>query len=120
MALSFEQRRHEDNRAYGKLIHRLCEELEDIIFVAGLSLLIEAMKTLIHEGIVLTENLLDRMFEDFIRKTPGFLRKKTGYNAGLLFVVTTVLSFQGSAKLSKNYLFGIFCPNTPLGTSIML
>ncbi len=78
MMLSFEQRRHEDNRTYGELFHSLCEELEDITFVAALSLLLEALKSLIHEGIALTEELLNRMFEDFISRTPGFLRKKLG------------------------------------------
>ncbi|MGI6253895.1 MAG: hypothetical protein ACOYJV_10695, partial [Aminivibrio sp.] len=63
---------------YGELFHSLCEELEDITFVAALSLLLEALKSLIHEGIALTEELLNRMFEDFILRTPGFLRKKLG------------------------------------------
>ena len=78
MMLSFELRRSEDDRAYGELFCRFCEELEDISFVASLALLLEMLKSAVRAGIALTETILERMFAEFVRKTPPFLRNKMG------------------------------------------
>lgn len=78
MMLSFEQRRSEDQRSYGELFMACCEELEDITFVAALSLLLDALKTLVREGVSLTEELLMRLFLDYLGRMPGFLRRKLG------------------------------------------
>jgi len=78
MMLSFELRRSGDDRAYGELFCRCCEELEDISFVASLALLPEMLKSVVRAGIALTEAILERMFAEFVRKTPGFLRNKIG------------------------------------------
>lgn len=78
MMLSFELRRSEDDRAYGELFCRFCEELEDISFVVSLALLLEMLKSAVRAGIALTETILERMFAEFVRKTPRFLRNKMG------------------------------------------
>ena len=78
MMLSFELRRSEDDRAYGELFCRCCEELEDISFIASLALLLEMLRSAVRAGIALTEAILERMFTEFVRKTPGFLRNKIG------------------------------------------
>jgi hypothetical protein len=78
MMLSFELRRSEDDRAYGELFCRCCEELEDISFVASLALLLEMLRSAVRAGIDMTEAILERMFTEFVRKTPGFLRNKIG------------------------------------------
>jgi hypothetical protein len=78
MMLSFELRRSEDDRAYGELFYRCCEELKDISFIASLALLLEMLKSAVRTGIDMTETILERMFTEFVRKTPGFLRNKIG------------------------------------------
>ncbi len=78
MMLSFELRRSEDDRAYGELFYRCCEELKDISFIASLALLLEMLKSAVRAGIALTEAFLERMFSEFVRETPGFLRNKIG------------------------------------------
>ena len=78
MMLSFELRRSEDDRAYGEIFCRCCEELEDISFVASLALLLEMLRSAVRAGIALTEAILEGMFAEFVRKTPGFLRNKMG------------------------------------------
>ena len=60
------------------LFCRFCEELEDISFVASLALLLEMLKSAVRAGIALTETILERMFAEFVRKTPRFLRNKMG------------------------------------------
>jgi len=78
MMLSFELGRSEDDRAYRELFYRCCEELKDISFIASLALLLEMLKSAVQAGIALTETILERMFTEFVRKTPGFLRNKIG------------------------------------------
>jgi hypothetical protein len=55
-----------------------CKELEDITFVTALSLLLDALKNLIREGASLTEELLARLFVDFLGRMPAYLRQKLG------------------------------------------
>ena len=78
MMLSFEQRRSEDQRSYGELFMACCKELEDITFVTALALLLDALKNLIREGASLTEELLGRLFVDFLGRMPAYLRQKLG------------------------------------------
>jgi len=71
MMLSFELRRSEDERAYGKLFRRCCEELEDISFIASLPLLLEMLKSAVRAGIAMTEAILKRMFRNSDGKRPA-------------------------------------------------
>jgi hypothetical protein len=83
MMLSFEQRRSEDQRSYGELFMACCEEMEDITFAAALSLLLDALKPLVREGMSLTEDFLTRLFLDFLARMPGYLRQKLGLRTAL-------------------------------------
>ncbi|WP_367339773.1 hypothetical protein [Aminivibrio sp.] len=62
-------RRSEDDRAYGELFYKCCEELKDISFIASLALLLEMLKSAVQAGIALTEAILEQMFSEFVRKT---------------------------------------------------
>jgi hypothetical protein len=78
MMLSFELRRAKDDRARGELFRCCCEELEDISFVASLALLLETLKTAVRAGVALTEEALEKLFGEFVKAMPAFLRKNPG------------------------------------------
>lgn len=78
MMLCFEQRRAKDDRACGELFRCCCEELEDISFVASLALLLETLKTAVRSGVAFTEETLEKLFSEFVKTMPAFLRKSLG------------------------------------------
>ena len=78
MMLSFEQRRAKDDRACGELFRCCCEELDGISFVASLALLLETLKTVVHSGLAFTEDALEKLFGEFVKSMPAFLRKSLG------------------------------------------
>lgn len=75
---SFELKWPEDDRVYGAIFSRFCKERDGISFVASLALLPEKWKSVVQAGIALTEPILERVFADFVRKSPDSLRNKKG------------------------------------------
>ncbi len=88
-----ELRRSED-RAYGELFTGAVKSWKDISFIASLALLLMMLKSAVRTGNRHDENHpFERMFTEFVRKTPGFLRNKIGVLA--VGVMTTIYGFQG-------------------------
>lgn len=78
MMLSFETRSSEDDRTYGELFYRCCEEMEDVSFGVALELLLQLLKEVVEKGIALSGAILEELFKAFLEKTPNYLREKMG------------------------------------------
>ena len=81
MMLCCEQRRTTDDRTFGDIFRLCCEELEDISFRTSLGLLLRLLKETVASGIVLSENIIDALFEKFMAGMPRLLRQKLAGDA---------------------------------------
>ena len=79
--LCCEQRRTTDDRTFGDIFRLCCEELEDISFRTSLGLLLRLLKETVASGIVLSENIIDALFEKFMAGMPRLLRQKLAGDA---------------------------------------
>lgn len=76
MMLSIENRNNKDLRTIGGLFYQCCDELQDIQFCEAIQLIIDALKNVLKEKLILSKEIIDSILECFIEALPCYIKKK--------------------------------------------
>jgi hypothetical protein len=74
--LALESRNNKDLRTWGELFHVCCDELHDIKFIEALQLIINLLKSVLVEKLLLTKQQIDELLEHFIVSLPAYFKEK--------------------------------------------
>lgn len=74
--LSIENRNNKDLRTIGGLFYQCCDELQDIQFCESLQLLIETLKNVLKENLILSKEIIDSIIDCFIEALPCYIKEK--------------------------------------------
>jgi len=74
--LALESRNNKDLRTWGELFHACCDELHDIKFIEALQLIIDLLKSILGEKLLLTKQQIDELLEYFIVSLPAYFKDK--------------------------------------------
>lgn len=76
MMLSIENRNNNDLRTIGGLFYQCCDELQDIQFCEAMQLIIDALKNVLSEKLILSKDIIDSILECFIEALPCYIKEK--------------------------------------------
>lgn len=74
--LSIENRNNKDLRTIGGLFFQCCDELQDIQFCEALQLIIDALKNVLNEKLLLSKEIIDSIIDCFIEALPCYIKEK--------------------------------------------
>lgn len=76
MLLSIENRDSKDDRTSGGIFYDLCAEIENINFAQSLSLLLNIFAQALRDKLLLTEDAINEVLDNFLNLIPLYLKKK--------------------------------------------
>lgn len=74
--LSIENRNNKDLRTIGGLFYQCCDELQDIQFCEALQLIIDTLKNVLREKLILSKEIIDSIIDCFIEALPCYIKEK--------------------------------------------
>lgn len=74
--LSLENRNNKDLRTIGGLFYACCDELQDIQFCEALQLIIDTLKNVLREKLILSKKTIDAIIDSFIEALPCYIKEK--------------------------------------------
>jgi hypothetical protein len=78
LLLAWVSRENEDPRSLGHLFYSCCDELEDIKFASAILLIIELLKSVVQEVLILTEEKFNELFDKFLSSLPSHIKGLLG------------------------------------------
>ena len=76
LLLSIENRDSKDDRSAGGIFYDLCSEIENITFAQSLSLLLSIIAQALRDDLLLTEDTINNVLDNFMDLIPSYLKKK--------------------------------------------
>jgi hypothetical protein len=76
LLLSIENRDSKDDRSAGGIFYDLCSEAENISFAKSLSILLNAIALVLRDKLLLTEDAINDILDNFMNLIPSYLKKK--------------------------------------------
>lgn len=76
LLLSVENRDSKDDRSAGGIFYDICSEAENINFAQSLSLLLNIIAQALRDKLLLTEDAINDILDNFINLIPSYLKKK--------------------------------------------
>ena len=74
--LSIENRNNKDLRTIGGLFYHCCDEIQDIKFCEALQLIIDILKNVLSEKLILSKDIIDSIIDNFIEALPCYIKEK--------------------------------------------
>ncbi|MFA7078426.1 MAG: transposase [Syntrophomonas sp.] len=81
MILSVENRDNKDDRSCGGIFYDLCAETENISFAKAFLLLLTLFVNTLKEKLMLTDDVINDLFDDFLKSVPSSMKKNLFLNA---------------------------------------
>lgn len=76
LLLSVENRDSKDDRSAGGIFYDICSEAENINFAQSLSLLLNIIAQALRDKLLLTEDAINNILDNFMNLIPSYLKKK--------------------------------------------
>lgn len=76
LLLSIENRDRKDDRTAGGIFYDLCSEAENINFAQSLSLLLNTIAQALRDKLLLTEDTINDILDNFMNMVPSYLKQK--------------------------------------------
>jgi hypothetical protein len=74
--LSIENRNNQDLRTIGGLFYHCCDEMQDVKFCEALQLIIDTLKNVLNEKIMLSKEIISSIIDSFIEALPSYIKEK--------------------------------------------
>ena len=74
--LSLENRNGKDLRTIGGLFYACCDEIQDIQFCESLQLIIDVLKNVLKEKLILSKETISSIIDSFIESLPCYIKEK--------------------------------------------
>lgn len=74
--LSLENRKNKDLRTIGGLFYHCCDEIQDIQFCEALQLIIDTIKNVLSEKLMLSKEIITSIIDSFIEALPCYIKVK--------------------------------------------
>jgi len=74
--LSIENRNNKDLRTIDGLFYHCCDEMQDTKFCEALQLIIDTLKNVLNEKIMLSNELISSIINSFIEALPCYIKEK--------------------------------------------
>jgi hypothetical protein len=74
--LSIENRNNKDLRTIGGLFYHCCDEMQDIKFCEALQLIIDTLKNILSEKLILSKDIITSIIDSFIEALPCYIKEK--------------------------------------------
>jgi hypothetical protein len=74
--LALESRNNVDYRSWGDIFYLCCDQLHDIIFVDALRLILQLLKSILMDTLLLTKSQVDELLDQFIASLPAIFKEK--------------------------------------------
>ncbi|MFD3155484.1 transposase (plasmid) [Haloimpatiens sp. FM7330] len=74
--LALENRKNNDVRTIGGFFYQCCDELQDIQFCEVMRIIIDILKNVLSEKLLLSKELIDSIIDNFITALPCYIKEK--------------------------------------------
>lgn len=74
--LTIENRKHDDDKSIGGSFYQCCDELQDIQFCEVMYLIIDILKNVLNEKLLLSKDAIDSIIDSFIATLPCYIKEK--------------------------------------------
>ncbi|WP_102398663.1 IS4 family transposase [Haloimpatiens massiliensis] len=74
--LTLESRKNNDVRTIGGFFYQCCDELQDVKFCEVMNLIIDILKNVLTEKLLLSKDIIDSIIDSFIAALPCYIKEK--------------------------------------------
>lgn len=74
--LALENHKNNDVRTIGGFFYQCCDELQDIQFCEAMQLIIDILKNILSEKLLLSKAVIDSIIDSFIAALPCYIKEK--------------------------------------------